>query len=90
MRSEDTILGFVTINGGDFPWLYADFAAAHAFAEVKPLFDRAAPLFDSDDEAWEEAYEAVDTLGIRLVNLRIGEIFAAVGVFRRDTGASFR
>jgi len=86
----ETVLGVVTINGGDFPWLYADFAATPAFAEVKPLFDRAAQLLDSDDETWEEAYAAVDALGVRLMNLRTGEVFVPVGIFIRDDRASFR
>jgi hypothetical protein len=49
VEQRRNVLGFMTINGGDFPWLYVDFAPA--FAEVKPLFDRAAQLLDSDDEA---------------------------------------
>ncbi len=72
LRRGETLLGFVTIAGGDFPWHYADFVATPAFAELKRLFDRAAELMDSDREAWEEAQDAVDALGIRLVDQRTG------------------
>jgi hypothetical protein len=89
LRSGDTLLAVVTITGGDFPWLLGDFAAP-AFAEVKPLFDRAAQLLDSDDDTWEEAYAAVAALGVRLVDPRTGREDILAGVFIRGDTVSFR
>jgi hypothetical protein len=90
LRKGETLLGFVTIYGGDFPWHYAHFATTPAFADVKPLFDRAAQLLDSDDEAWEDAYKAVDALDVRLVDQRTGRVVKPDGLFIRGDEASFR
>jgi hypothetical protein len=90
LRSGDPLLGVVTVTGGDFPWLYGDFAATPAFATVKPLFDRAAQLLDSDDDTWDDAYAAVDALGVRLVDPRTGSEDILAGVFIRGNTISFR
>jgi hypothetical protein len=91
LKRGATTLGFVTIYGGDFPWHDAHFTAAPAFAEVKPLFDRAAQLLDSGDvEAWEGACDAVDALGVRLVEPSTGREVIPVGLHIRGDKASFR
>jgi putative SOS response-associated peptidase YedK len=91
LRSGETLLGLVTISGGDFPWTFAHLTAAAAFAEVQPLFDRAAHLLDSGDvEAWEDAQAAVDALDLRLLEQNTGRAVIPVGLHIRGDEASFR
>jgi hypothetical protein len=52
------------------PWFEASFAPEPAFEDVRPLFDHAQALVETepfDAEAWEETWKRVRSLGVRLV-----------------------
>jgi hypothetical protein len=61
-RGSD-LLGEITVEGSDFPWLHARFSAQPAFAEVRPLFERELAHVEVDGDldvaAWEATYQAI-------------------------------
>ncbi|MFI6602988.1 hypothetical protein ACIBHX_42655 [Nonomuraea sp. NPDC050536] len=63
MRGDD-LLGVISVENGDFPWLSGRFSAESGFDEVKPWFDRELELVDADGEldveAWEEIYSRIE------------------------------
>lgn len=61
--SADEVIGRITIDGGDFPWLEGAFEALPGFAEFKPLFDCELELINADLPErvpdWEEVYAKI-------------------------------
>ncbi|MFD9359048.1 hypothetical protein [Streptomyces sp. NPDC060031] len=53
---QDALLGTITVEEADFPWLHGSFAPEPGFAEVKPWFD--AVLAAVEAEAYDERFDA--------------------------------
>lgn len=51
----------------EMPWLSGKFHPTPAFEPLRPLFQREIDLLNAEEhEAWEEAYDAIDALGLSL------------------------
>ena len=67
LREGDEVLGAITVDDSDFPWLSGRFEAAAGFARWAPLFDEEQRLLDlvceDDDptgwERWERLYDRI-------------------------------
>lgn len=67
LRDGDELVGVITIEDQDFPWLSGRFEALPGFARWAPLFDASSALLDeisdSDDAAewarWEQLYDRI-------------------------------
>ncbi|HEX6353869.1 hypothetical protein [Actinophytocola sp.] len=63
LRAGDELVGTITIEDQDFPWLSGSFAAEPGFARWAPLFADELALLDRDDpediSRWEELYEQI-------------------------------
>ncbi|GAB3998068.1 hypothetical protein GCM10029992_22850 [Glycomyces albus] len=59
----DEVIGRITVDRSDFPWLEGAFEALPGFAEFKPLFDRELELIEADLPEqvpdWEELYTEI-------------------------------
>jgi hypothetical protein len=68
----DTLLGVLHVSELDFPWLMCRFEPTPAFEEIRPLFEQELKLSNSEDwqeedsQAWEDIYQRIMDLGIRL------------------------
>ncbi|MBT2403319.1 MULTISPECIES: hypothetical protein [unclassified Streptomyces] len=56
LMRQDTLLGTITVEEADFPWLSGGFRPEPAFAQVKPWFDEA--LAAMETEAFGERFDA--------------------------------
>lgn len=66
LHHEGCLIGRVTIDDVDFPWLEGAFEALGGFEEFRPLFDRSLELVDGDPEVWEVVYAQIaDRLELR-------------------------
>jgi hypothetical protein len=62
-----TILARISNAIPEMPWWEADFAPTAAFDEVRPLFDTARALLDSESwDKWETVWQAIRDRGVRL------------------------
>lgn len=61
LMREDVLLGTITVEETDFPWLYGRFTAEPAFAEVKPWFDAVRETMAAEvyDERFDAAYAPI-------------------------------
>jgi hypothetical protein len=83
----ETVLGTLTYNDVDFPWVNCTFVATPAFISVKPLFD--AELHAAEDD-WEQIYTQILSLGLQLVNQERNQCIDTFLLHIEDTWASFR
>lgn len=68
MRQE-ALVGEITIESADWPWLNGRFVPGPAFPDLEPLFEQELALLDTIDddyEAWEEIYGRISGV-VRLV-----------------------
>jgi hypothetical protein len=73
LQHGDTILGVLALYKVDQPWLLCHFQPTSDFDIIKPLFDREFLLLNSDRiVAWEQAYTAIQDLGLRLEQIEDG------------------
>ena len=71
LRRGDDLLGTLTSCTPDFPWIFCKFEPCDAFAEQRALFDDELRLLDQEDfVAWEQAYEKIRALNLRLVSAK--------------------
>ncbi|MFI0355231.1 hypothetical protein [Actinomadura sp. 9N407] len=59
---QDELVGEITIETADWPWLNGRFAAGPGFPRLEPLFSQELTLLDQIDcdyEAWEAVYEQI-------------------------------
>jgi hypothetical protein len=69
-----TVLGTLTKTDVDMPWVQCTFVPTPAFATIQPLFEaEQQALTDQNDVLWEQLYEQIDALGLRLVNQDKGQ-----------------
>jgi hypothetical protein len=67
LKAGDEALGLLTFKEQDQPWLICDFQAEPAFTKYEPYFEEELRLLDLDDMvSWQEAYSAIDDLGLVL------------------------
>jgi len=62
MMRQDELVGEITVESADWPWLNGRFVAGPAFADLEPLFSQELALLDhldDDYEAWEAIYEQI-------------------------------
>lgn len=62
LKSGPTVVGFIDVRDGDFPWLSGAWTPTAFFCEVAPLFrEELALMNELDDsvETWEAAYEKI-------------------------------
>lgn len=69
LRRGDDVLGKLTSCTPDFPWLFCKFEPCDSFAEQRALFEEELRLLNAEDMvAWEEVYEKIRALNLRLVS----------------------
>jgi hypothetical protein len=61
LQHGDRVIGRITIDDIDFPWLEGGFEPLPGFEAFKPLFDRSLELVDDHPEAWEPVYAQIAT-----------------------------
>jgi hypothetical protein len=63
LRHGDELVGTVTVEDQDFPWLSGSFAAESGFARWAPIFAAELEVLDRDlpdeVERWEQLYERI-------------------------------
>ncbi|MFB7914797.1 hypothetical protein [Streptomyces sp. NPDC056061] len=63
VRREQELVGEISVDETDFPWLSGRFAPGPAFAVVQPLFARDLELMEfNDDEHWDEWEKVYDEI----------------------------
>ena len=71
LRRGDELLGKLTSCTPDFPWMFCKFEASASFAEQRALFEEELRLLNAEDMvAWEQAYEKIRALNLRLVDTK--------------------
>ncbi|WP_424893213.1 hypothetical protein [Streptomyces sp. XH2] len=56
----DTLVGTITVDDGDFPWLAGRFAAEPAFEGVRPWFEELLAVLAADDfDRFDAAYDPI-------------------------------
>ncbi|MCB5163974.1 hypothetical protein LG634_03880 [Streptomyces bambusae] len=61
LRHQDELLGDITIDDSDFPWLHGRFTPTPAFAPFKPWFDESLSLLRAKEyERFEAAYDRIE------------------------------
>ncbi|MEV4921502.1 hypothetical protein [Streptomyces roseoverticillatus] len=56
----DALVGTITVDGGDFPWLVGRFAAEPAFEEVRPWFEEVLAVLETDDfDRFDAVYDPI-------------------------------
>ena|SRR5262252_1226593 len=69
LKRGDILLGILKPYEYDFPWINCRFEAAAAFDEIKALFEDELTVMRSRDiNAWEESYDKIKSLDLRLVS----------------------
>ena len=65
----DSVLGMLTLDDLDMPWLCCHFTPTPSFEQVRPLFVAELEVLEGqwDEEQWEKAYAAIVALELRLV-----------------------
>ncbi|TMR07572.1 hypothetical protein ETD86_51570 [Nonomuraea turkmeniaca] len=66
---DDVLVGEITVEEADMPWLHGRFAAGPAFLPLAPLFERELALIETiaeDYEEWERVYDQI-ARAVRLV-----------------------
>ncbi|MCP2353790.1 hypothetical protein HD597_000810 [Nonomuraea thailandensis] len=69
LMRQDDLIGEITIEDADGPWLSGRFVAGPAFPDLEPLFQQELALLDTLDEEyerWETIYDKI-TRVVRLV-----------------------
>jgi hypothetical protein len=58
----------------DFPWFKCRFEDAIGFSQLKQLFDEELELLEVDRmDQWQVAYERINALGLKLIDIRTHE-----------------
>jgi hypothetical protein len=67
LKAGAEILGMLTFKEQDQPWVVCYFQAKPAFAKFESYFKEELRLLDLEDMiSWEQAYSAIDGLGLVL------------------------
>jgi hypothetical protein len=90
IRGQD-VLGLLTTQGSDMPWLLGMFEPTPAFEEVQDLFQEELRLLDADDmDAWAKVWNKIAEPGLRLEPTDGGEPIADFLVHIRGQKAWWR
>jgi hypothetical protein len=97
--ADDVSLGTLEIYEVDQPWWYCHFTPTSAFEEVRPLFTAEQTAFEADEAermsgradagSWDEAYNAIDALKLRLI-ADDGQVIDTLLLHIEDNEAWFR
>lgn len=91
LQQGEVVLGILEETDSDFPWRTCTFTPTEAFQTVKPLFDRALELVRAEEwEPFDEAYQQIQALGLRLVNPSSGDEITDFLLHIEGDSASFR
>ncbi|MBV9468618.1 MAG: hypothetical protein JO316_03520 [Abitibacteriaceae bacterium] len=70
LKQNETLLGVLHQDGGDFPWFDARFEPTPAFEEYQPLFARELELLEAEEwEEWDKVYLQFQQSGIYLFDV---------------------
>ena len=70
LKTGSEVLGLLTFKEQDQPWAVYYFQAEPAFAKYESYFKEELRLLDLDDmTSWDQAYSAIDGLGLVLESL---------------------
>jgi hypothetical protein len=91
LKRGEEILGVLREYSLDMPWFIFKFESAAGFSEVKQLFQEELELLDSDQmDQWEIAYERINALGLKLINVQTHEEIGEFVLHIRGTEACLR
>ncbi|WP_340563517.1 hypothetical protein [Streptomyces sp. GSL17-111] len=61
LMREDALMGTITVDEADFPWLRGRFVPERAFEEVKPWFDEVHVIVEAEEfERFDDAYDRIE------------------------------
>lgn len=87
----DLTLGRLNLRKVDQPFLFCEFTPSDDFAQFAPVFARDAAAIEGHDQAaQEDAGEAMDELGLRLVHEADGSIIEELLIHVSGNKAWFR
>jgi hypothetical protein len=89
-RGEE-LLGVLHCYDLDMPWFKGRFEAAAGFSEVKKLFEDELKFLDADQmDDWQIAYERINALGLKLIDVQTNEEIIEFVLHVRGTEAWLR
>lgn len=59
--SGSTLVGTITVDDGDMPWLCGRFSPEPAFSQFRPWFDEINTLFEAEEfKRFDDVYDRID------------------------------
>jgi hypothetical protein len=91
LKRGEELLGVLHCYDLDMPWFKGRFEAAAGFSEVKQLFEDELKFLDADQmDDWQIAYERINALGLKLIDVQTNEEIIEFVLHVRDTEAWLR
>ena len=91
LKRGEELLGVLHRYDSDMPWFKCRFEGAAAFSEVKQFFDEELELLDADEmDLWQIAYERINALSLRLIDIQTNEEITEFLLHVRGTEAWVR
>lgn len=61
LMRKDALLGTITVDEADFPWLRGQFVPQPSFRQVKPWFDELHAIVEAEEfERFDDAYNRIE------------------------------
>jgi len=74
LKRGEELLGVLHRYDSDSPWFKCKFECAPGFSQVKQLFEEELELLQADKmDQWQVAYERINALGLKLIDIRTHE-----------------
>jgi len=91
LKRGEELLGVLNCYDLDMPWFKGRFEAAAGFSEVKKLFEDELKFLDADQmDDWQIAYERINALGLKLIDVQTNEEIIEFVLHVRGTEAWLR
>jgi hypothetical protein len=91
LKRGEELLGVLHCYDLDMPWFKGRFEAAAGFSEVKKLFEDELKFLDADQmDDWQIAYERINALGLKLIDVQTNEEIIEFVLHVRETEAWLR
>jgi hypothetical protein len=91
LKRGEELLGVLHCYDLDMPWFKGRFEAAAGFSEVRKLFEDELKFLDADQmDDWQIAYERINALGLKLIDVQTNEEIIEFVLHVRDTEAWLR
>ena len=91
LKRREELLGVLHCYDLDMPWFKGRFEAAAGFSEVRQLFEDELKLLDADQmDDWQIAYERINALGLKLIDVQTNEEIIEFVLHVRETEAWLR